>query len=64
MFTLTEGDPLMTIDEEQATGEAMIKLFELKEGIVDGHYIINKQEKTPVGVARTVQRIIDLKGSI
>jgi len=54
----------MTIDEEQATGEAMIKLFELKEGIVDGHYIINKQEKTPVGVARTVQRIIDLKGSI
>jgi len=64
MFTLTKGDPLMTIDEEQATGEAMIKVFELKPGTKEKHFIINKQEKTPVGVARTVQRIIDLRGNI
>jgi len=54
----------MTIDEEQATGEAMIKVFELKPGTKEKHFIINKQEKTPVGVARTVQRIIDLRGNI
>jgi hypothetical protein len=55
----------MTIDEEQATGEAMIKLFSLKKEKDTGHYIIpGYGGKTPVGVCRTVQRIIDLKGEI
>ena len=55
----------MTVDEEQATGEALIKVFNLKLDKETGHHEVpGYGRKSAIGVARTVQRIIDMKGVI